>query len=164
MFLAPRILELAHADKDGRLRPEEAAWAAERFIRDADRDKKGSLDEDGLIGAMNRQKGPPPGFGPGGPMGQERELVKAFDKDGDGRLNQRERRGPRIPDQRTHRLSIMSWFQPERRGRGRRSTSPIGCASDPDARRPVLSPSSMGWRGSITSSSPAMCDNAPAGE
>ncbi len=44
MFLAPRILEAADADKDSRLSPEEAAKAAERFVRDADKDKKGSLD------------------------------------------------------------------------------------------------------------------------
>jgi spore coat protein CotH len=35
------------------------------------------------------------GFGPGGPMGQERKIVKDFDKDGDARLNAEERRRAR---------------------------------------------------------------------
>ncbi len=99
MFLAPRILELADANKDSRLAPDEASRAAEKFVRYADRDKKGSLDEEGLAAAMNRQMGPPPGFGPGGPggpMGQERKLVKQFDKDADGRLGQAERQSARL--------------------------------------------------------------------
>ena len=90
-FLAPRIVEAADANKDGRLSPEEAAKGAERFVREADTKKSGSLDEDALAGAINQRMGPPPGFGPGGPggpMGQERKLVKQFDKDADGRLNQ----------------------------------------------------------------------------
>ncbi len=88
-FLGPRILEAADANKDGRLSPEEAGKAAERFVREADTKKKGSLDEDTLAGAINQRMGPPPGFGPGGPggpMGQERKLVKQFDKNADGRL------------------------------------------------------------------------------
>ena len=40
--------------------------------------------------------GPPPGFGgPGGPMGQRREILKDFDKDGDKRLNKEERAAAR---------------------------------------------------------------------
>ena len=54
---------------------------------------------------MNRRMGPPPGFGPGGPggpMGQERKLVKQFDKDADGRLNRDERlAGPRVDQEGT---------------------------------------------------------------
>ena len=90
-FLAPRILEAADANKDGRLSPEEAAKGALRFVREADSKKKGSLDEDTLAGAINQRMGPPPGFGPGGPMGQDRKLVKQFDKDSDGRLDKQER-------------------------------------------------------------------------
>src|SRR5262245_3165638 len=45
------------------------------------------------------KKGPPFGFGPpggfGGPMGQVRQVVKQFDKDGDGRLNKEERKAAR---------------------------------------------------------------------
>ena len=97
-FLGPRILEAADINKDGRLSPEEAAKGAERFIRDADTRAKGSLDEDTLAMAINQRMGPPPGFGPGGPggpMGQERKLVKQFDKDADGRLNKSERQAAR---------------------------------------------------------------------
>jgi CotH kinase protein/EF hand len=93
-FLAPRILEAADANKDGRLAPDEAATAAEGFVRAADTKKKGSLDEDTLAGAINQRMGPGPG-GPGGPMGQERKLVKQFDKDADGRLNKEERQAAR---------------------------------------------------------------------
>ena len=39
--------------------------------------------------------GPPGGGPPGGPMMQELELVKEFDKDADGRLNTQERRAAR---------------------------------------------------------------------
>jgi hypothetical protein len=97
-FLGPRILEAADANKDGRLSPEEAAKGADRFVREADTKKKGSLDEDALAGAINQRMGPPPGFGPGGPggpMGQERKLVKQFDKDADSRLNRQERQAAR---------------------------------------------------------------------
>ncbi len=96
-FLAPQIVEGADENKDGRLTPEEAAKAAESFVRDADTNKKGSLDGDGLRDAINRRMGPPPGGpgGPGGPMGQERKLVKQFDKNGDGRLNKQERQSAR---------------------------------------------------------------------
>ena len=91
---APRILAAADANKDGRLSPDEAAKAAEGFVREADTKKKGSLDEDTLAGAINQRMGPPPGFGPGGPggpMGQERKLLKQFDKNADNRLDRQER-------------------------------------------------------------------------
>ena len=94
-FMAPAIIEAADVDKDGRLSPEEAGKAAERFVRAA-ADKKGALDSDALAKAMNQRMGPPPGFGgPGGPGGKERKLVKDFDKDGDGRLNLAERQAAR---------------------------------------------------------------------
>jgi hypothetical protein len=39
---------------------------------------------------------PPPGFGgPGGPMAQDRKLVRQFDRDGDGRLSRAERQAAR---------------------------------------------------------------------
>jgi spore coat protein CotH len=93
-FLGPRILESADANKDGRLSPEEAAIGAARFVRETDT-KKGSLDQGTLAEAINQHIGPPPGSGPGGPMGQERKLVKQFDKDADGRLNPQERQSAR---------------------------------------------------------------------
>ncbi len=95
-FLGPQVVDLADADKNGRITPDEAAAAAEKFIREADPKSSGSVDSDLLAGAMNRRMGPPPGFGgPGGPMGAERKLVKQFDKDGDDRLDQAERRAAR---------------------------------------------------------------------
>lgn len=94
-FIAPQIIAAADADKDGRLSPEEAGKAAGQFVRDADTARKGSIDTDVLAQAMNRRLGPPPGFGPGGPMGQEKALVKKFDKDGDKRLNRAERNAAR---------------------------------------------------------------------
>ncbi|QEH34879.1 Inner spore coat protein H [Aquisphaera giovannonii] len=91
MFLAPQVVELADANKDGRVSADEAAAAAESFVREADARKQGSIDAGALARAMNRRMGPPPGFGPGGPMGEDRKIVKDFDKDGDGRLDRRER-------------------------------------------------------------------------
>jgi len=88
-FLAPRILAAADADKDGRLSPEEAAKAAEKFVREADPAGKGPLDGNALADAMNRRMGPP--GGPGGMMGPDRAIVKTFDKDGNGRLDTKER-------------------------------------------------------------------------
>ena len=65
----------------------------------------------GLLAAQPPGVGPPPGGlppfgppdgqppfggrGPGGMMGQQRKLVKQFDKDGDGRLNKEEREAAR---------------------------------------------------------------------
>lgn len=96
MFLSPQIIELADANKDGRVSPEEASKAVEKFLREADPKKEGPVDSDTLAGAINRRMGPPPGFGgPGGPMGVERKLVKDYDKDGDGRLNKEERQAAR---------------------------------------------------------------------
>ncbi len=97
-FMAPAILESADTNKDGRLSPEEAAKAAERFVGEAVAANKGALDTDALASIMNRRMGPPPGFGPGGPggpMGQDRKLLKKFDKDGDGRLDVAERTAAR---------------------------------------------------------------------
>ena len=94
-FLAPQVLAAADANKDGRLSPQEASEAAGRFVREVDSAKKGSLDADTLADAMNRRMGPPPGFGPGGMMGQETKLLEKFDKNGDGHLNATERRAAR---------------------------------------------------------------------
>jgi hypothetical protein len=90
-MMAGPALAAADSDKDGRLSPEEASRAAENFIREATGKDGVGLDGDALADAMNRRMGPPPGFGPGGPMGQERAIVKEHDKDKDGRLNAAER-------------------------------------------------------------------------
>ena len=96
-FIAPRIVETADTNKDGRLSPEEAAKAAERFIREVTAANKAPLDIEALASIMNRRMVPPGGGpgGPGGPMGQERKLIKTFDKDGDGRLDASERMAAR---------------------------------------------------------------------
>ena len=70
MFLAPQVFEIADSDKDGRLTIEEATRAAEQFIREADAEKKGSIDAGALGLALNRRMMPPgEGPGPGGPPG-----------------------------------------------------------------------------------------------
>ncbi len=88
-FLAPQILQLADANKDGKLSPEEAGSAAAKFIGEADAKKAGGIDADALASAINRKMGPP--GGPGGFGAQERKLVKTFDKDKNGRLDRAER-------------------------------------------------------------------------
>ena len=104
MFLAPQILEIADTDQDGRLSPGEASRAAEKFIRDADAEKKGSIDAQALGRAINKRLGPPPGFGPGddgdGPGGPTPgfgpgtflapQIVEGADKNKDGRLTPEE--------------------------------------------------------------------------
>ena len=67
LYLAPLMMELADMNKDGRLTPEEAAAAASQVVRDADRDRTGSIDVDDLASGMNRRMALPPGVGPGGP-------------------------------------------------------------------------------------------------
>jgi CotH kinase protein/EF hand len=94
-FIAPLILQGADSNKDGKLSPDEAARAAEAFIKAADTGKTGSIDVKALGDAMNRQIGPPGMGGPGGPMGQERKLLKEFDKDGNGHLDTAERKAAR---------------------------------------------------------------------
>ena len=97
MFLAPAVIEAADADKDGRLAPEEAAKAAEAFVRDADTEKKGSLDLAGLgrrstgrsvrprASAPTSGGGPPPGFGPGTFLAPQ--ILELADANKDGRLS-----------------------------------------------------------------------------
>ena len=99
-FFGPMVLTAADADKDGKLSPEEAAKAAEAFVRAADSAKKGSIDADTLALAMNKSMGGPGGpggpfGGPGGMMGAERAIVKDHDKDGDGHLDVAERKAAR---------------------------------------------------------------------
>ena len=95
-MLAPRVVELADADKDGKLTPDEAARAATRFVSELDAKGAGAIEPDALAGAINRRMGTPGGIGPGGPMGgEERKVVKDHDRDGDGRLDRAERTAAR---------------------------------------------------------------------
>src|SRR5437763_15697515 len=68
----------------------------------------------GLIASVTSAQPPggPGGFG--GPMGQQRKLVKQFDKDGDGRLNKEERQAAR------------AFLKKERPAGGRRGFGPGG--------------------------------------
>lgn len=92
-FFGPQLFAAADANKDGKLTPEEAEKFASEFIRSADEKKAGGLTSDALAQAINRRMGP---MGPpGGMMGQERQVVKDFDKDRDGRLNAEERKAAR---------------------------------------------------------------------
>lgn len=87
LALGPQILRLADADKDGLLTPKEAAEAAERFVREADTDKKGSVDWGALSGAINRQRTPPPGRPPALPYGfLASRIVELLDGDKDGHV------------------------------------------------------------------------------
>ncbi len=75
MFIAPQVLDFADANADGSLSPDEAARGAEKFVREADVEKKGSIDADTLGQAVNRRMGPPgggPGGQPDGPGGPRR--------------------------------------------------------------------------------------------
>lgn len=85
-FFGPRLFEAADADRDNRLTPVEAEKIAREFILASDARKEGGLSSGALAEAINRRMGP---------MGQERQVVKDFDKDGDGRLNADERRAAR---------------------------------------------------------------------
>ncbi len=97
-FFGGPVFEAADSDKDKKLTPKEAETFASAFIRTADAKKAGGLTSDDLAAAINQRMGGPGGpmGGPGGPpMGEERKVVKDFDKDGDGRLNPEERKAAR---------------------------------------------------------------------
>ena len=65
-----------------------------------------------MIGGLARGQNadPPPGGGPGGPMGQHMELLKKFDKDGDKKLNQEERKAAGAV--RRHAEASPAWHVP----------------------------------------------------
>ena len=96
-FLSPQVLAVADLNKDGRLTAEEALQAAEGFVRDADKEKKGTVGLDELRTALNgRFRGPggPPGGGPGGPpegfasgASLAPKILQAADANKDGRLS-----------------------------------------------------------------------------
>ena len=91
----PPVIQTIDADGDGEISAAElqnAPTALEKLDQNGD----GELTLDELMPALPGFLPGGPGFGgPGGPMGQERKLVKDFDQDGDGRLNVEERKAAR---------------------------------------------------------------------
>jgi hypothetical protein len=65
-MLAAGIRERADADKDGQITLAELEKAAEKLFTDLDRDKKGKLDEAGVVAGISQLFPGPGGFGPGG--------------------------------------------------------------------------------------------------
>jgi hypothetical protein len=65
---APAILKRAEPDKEGRVSLARLLAAADVLFMEADKEKRGSLDEKQLTAAINRVlAAPPPQFGPAGP-------------------------------------------------------------------------------------------------
>lgn len=89
-FHAPQILAAADANKDDKLSRKEFLDLSTRWLRDWDKDKNGSLDENEVKNGLNAALGPPPnaapgefkppaGFGPGMFLGPP--LLKIADAD-----------------------------------------------------------------------------------
>ncbi len=63
-FYAGPVVRRSDADKDGKVTLDEFVAAAEALFKEADKDKKGALDEKQLGAAFALLFPPPPGFGP----------------------------------------------------------------------------------------------------
>lgn len=98
-FHAPQILARADADKDDKLSRQEFLDLSTHWLRDWDKDKNGSLNEEEIKNGLNAALGPPPnatpggfkppaGFGPGMFLGPP--LLKAVDADKDGKVSKSE--------------------------------------------------------------------------
>ncbi|GIS59440.1 MAG: hypothetical protein CM1200mP2_16650 [Planctomycetaceae bacterium] len=90
----PPFMEPFDTNRDGEISAEEIKNAA-AVLRKLDRNRDGRITEDELPPPPEGRGFRGPGGGPGGPMRQERKLVKQFDKDGNGRLNLQERQAAR---------------------------------------------------------------------
>jgi spore coat protein CotH len=64
--IAGEIVKRAGADKEGKVTLDKFVAAAEALFKEADKDKKGKLDEAALATGINLLIPPPPGFGPPG--------------------------------------------------------------------------------------------------
>ncbi len=85
-------MEALDKDRDGELSPEELE-AAPAALKGLDKNADGKLAADEALPQFNFGGGFP--GGPGGMMGGNMEVVKDYDKDGDGRLNAEERKTAR---------------------------------------------------------------------
>ncbi len=63
-FMAGSIIKRADANNDGKVSLDEFVNAAEALFKEADKDKKGHLEESGIAAGLNMLFAPPPGFGP----------------------------------------------------------------------------------------------------
>ena len=116
----PPFMEPFDTNRDGEISAEEIKNAA-AVLRKLDRNRDGRITEDELPPPPEGRGFRGPGGGPGGPMRQERKLVKQFDKDGNGRLNLQERQAARklLGSQQNGRGPGGRGFGPPgRRGRG----------------------------------------------
>lgn len=98
-FHAPQILAAADADKDEKLSRKEFLDLSAKWLREWDKDKNGSLNEEELKNGLNDALGPPPnaapggfkppaGFGPGMFLGPP--LLKVADADKDQKVSKDE--------------------------------------------------------------------------
>ena len=78
--LAGPIVQRADANKDGKISLDEFVAAAEALFQEADKEKKGRLEQSSIAAAINRLM-PPPAFGPPGFGPKQQQLKK---KDGQG--------------------------------------------------------------------------------
>lgn len=63
-LMAGSIMKRADVNKDGKVSLDEFVNAAAALFKEADKEKKGYLDESGLAAGLNLLFAPPPGFGP----------------------------------------------------------------------------------------------------
>lgn len=98
-FHGPQILAAADADKDQKLSRKEFLDLSSKWLREWDKNKNGSLDEDEIKTGLNEALGAPPnaapggfkppaGFGPGMFLGPP--LLKSVDADKDGKASKDE--------------------------------------------------------------------------
>jgi hypothetical protein len=72
-MMAGNVLKRADADRDGKVTLPELTAAAEALFQEADKEKKGKLDEKGVATAINLLAPPPPFGPPGGRPGEPKK-------------------------------------------------------------------------------------------
>jgi outer membrane protein assembly factor BamB len=99
-FLSKPLLNALDTDKDSKLSKAELLAGVKKFFTAADKDKKGSLDQEQLAAELNRILPAPPGFGGGAPGGRPRGfgmgtflargIITLADKNKDGKVTLKE--------------------------------------------------------------------------